>query len=287
MNAVKLTVDMLLLPFDFSNRIVFKNRPEMPENPSKLPCKQYPHASIQQQNGESKCCSDREDGEEMYLRYLLGHCICANCMQCVSFMLECTSVDPWGGSLTDPNWNAYRWLVYAEENAGTHGFDSKDYANLVAYVKDQLDKRIQTHERLLVDGDRDEDHDDDDEMGDDGEPGDNPSWAVLLSDSQLIEELNYRIKKSILDDLLSKAAHNPDLQKKCSSATEKQVILELQAMTGLTAAIASFDLSPIPLIPVCLQSLHSWLEQHDGQTQIILPTRAPQTQMSASSVFWK
>ena len=257
---------------------------------SRHACEKYPHTSIKQQRHELRRCSYREDGEGMYLRYQLGHCICANCMQCVSFMLEHTTVDPWGGSLQDPNWNAWRWLVYAKNNARTRGFDSKDYANLEAYVKDQMAQRI------LVDGDHDDDDyddddydvdDDDDEMGNGGKPMENPGWASFLTDSQLMEEVNYRIKKYILEDLLSNAVNNPLLSKNCSSATEQRVILDLQAMTGITEAIASSDLSLIPFVPGCVQSLHSWLEQHNGQTEIILPTRAPETQRSASAVTWK
>ena len=237
------------------------------------PCDLHPHMTPNQQKNDWKRCADLEDAEEMYLRYKLGYCICANCIQRVTWMLECTSVDPWGGSISDSSWNAWVWLDYAEEHPTQYGFHSgADYANVGEYLKYQMHKRIKPDECLPCISDDDQcAADDDDEKGD---ATDSSGQAALLTDSQLGDEMAYRMKKYILENWLTQVAQNPHLQ---SDAHERIVLRELQSMATVTQAITGTDLlSSIPFIPEMLQSLHRWLAQHNEQTRIIAPTRNPQ-----------
>lgn len=102
-------------------------------------CPQYPHMTPKEQKQINKKCQDGE----MNNRYKLGYCIGGNCLKCVRFLIEVENTDPWGGSMSHPDWNAISWVEYYQTQEGTQISDE-----LISYLEHTMKSRLKSGDNM-------------------------------------------------------------------------------------------------------------------------------------------
>lgn len=134
-------------------------------------------------------------------RYTLGYCIGGNCLKCVRYLIEVLSTDPWGGSISDPEWNALSWLEFYQA-------DGKPISDeLISYLSDTMESRLKSGDHMKTeesDGDINDGLDFDMVSVVSSAPAPPPpgcrvvQFIKLTSDEMLVAEVTERLQKHIM-----------------------------------------------------------------------------------------
>jgi len=231
-----------------------------------------------QQKRDGKRCGGKET--EMYARYQLGYSICANCLACVQYLIEVRKVDPKGGSVSDPTWDALKWTVYAREQQQKNGGPeiSENLVNYIAglYGDDQVGSAVSSSARPLSgiwldEGARAMGMVVDDAAQAAPSPTTPPGLCssthsiqpllTLYSDEQLIQEVSYRVKAQFFYTL-------GELHDEDGHQTQKR----LKYLAEPIQAISQIELH-IPLFTSVMINVLEWLTTGIKHAKLPEPSR--------------